>query len=188
MMNEEVRKAGEFLQQGLVILYPTDTIWGIGCDATNPEAVGKVYQIKQRSDRKSMLVLVNHLSMLLSYIDVIPDRARKLIQAAEKPITIIYPGAKNLASNLISEDGSVGIRITSDPFCQHLIQFIGKPIVSTSANISGQEAPSAFREIDPGILEKVDYTVKWKQEEAEEGTPSSIVKLDRDGNVTWIRP
>lgn len=187
-MHEEVRKAGELLQKGLVILYPTDTIWGIGCDATNPEAVAKIYRIKQRSDRKSMLVLIDDFSRLSSFVEIIPDSARKLIDAAEKPTTIIYPGAKNLAGNLIAGDGSIGIRITSDPFCQRLIQFISKPIVSTSANLSAGKTPSSFREIDPGILEQVDYAVNWRREQTGLSVPSSIIKLDRQGKITVIRP
>jgi L-threonylcarbamoyladenylate synthase len=186
-MHEEVRKAGECLQNGLVILYPTDTIWGIGCDATNPEAVARVYRIKQRTDRKSMLVLIDDLSRLSSYVRTIPDAARRLIESAEKPTTIIYPEAKNLAINLVAVDGSIGIRITSDPFCRHLIRYTGKPIVSTSANISGKKSPSSFCEIDPEVVKQVDYTVDWRTEEETGDSPSALVKVDRDGNMTWLR-
>ena len=186
-MHEEVRKAGESLQKGFVILYPTDTIWGIGCDATNPEPVARVYRIKHRSDRKSMLVLIDDLSRLSSYVETIPDAALRLIESSEKPTTIIYPEAKNLATNLIASDGSIGIRITSDPFCRQLIRYIGKPIVSTSANISGKRSPSSFREIDPEVVEQVDYTVDWRKEEETGTTPSALVKVERDGNMTWLR-
>ena len=186
-MNEEVRRTAGYLKKGLVILYPTDTIWGIGCDASNPEAVSRVYRIKRRTDRKSMLVLIDHFSRLSFHIDVIPDRVRNLIDQAEKPVTIIYPGAKNLAENLIAEDGSIGIRITSDSFCQRLVQRIGKPIVSTSANFSGKKAPSSFAEIDPEMLKEVDYVVNWRRGETEESAPSSILKVDLEGNVTVIR-
>ena len=137
-MIDEVRKAGITILEGGIILYPTDTIWGIGCDATNPDAVQKVYQLKQRSDHKSMLVLMNGISMLSRYLDRIPESAKEIIASAVKPTTIIYPGAKNFAPNLLAEDGSIGIRITSDPFCQQLIELTDKPIVSTSANISGK--------------------------------------------------
>ncbi|MFO7932957.1 MAG: L-threonylcarbamoyladenylate synthase [Bacteroidales bacterium] len=186
-MHKEVRKAGELLQKGSVILYPTDTIWGIGCDATNPEAVARIYHIKQRSDRKSMLVLIDDLSRLSFYVEAIPDAARKLVDTAVKPTTIIYPGAKNLATNLIAPDGSIGIRITSDPFCRHLIRYTGKPIVSTSANISGRKAPTSFPEIDPEVVEQADYTVDWRKEEETGAAPSALVKVDRDGNMTWLR-
>ena len=186
-MHEEVRKAGEFLRNGSVVLYPTDTIWGIGCDATNPEAVARLYRIKQRSDRKSMLVLIDDLTRLSNYVGTIPDAARELLEKAEKPTTIIYPGAKNLVPNLIAPDGSIGIRITSDPFCRQLIRYMEKPIVSTSANISGRKAPASFREIDPEVVEKTDYTVDWRKEEETGAAPSALVKVDRDGNMTWLR-
>lgn len=186
-MNEEVRRTAGYLKKGLVILYPTDTIWGIGCDASSAEAVSRVYRIKRRTDRKSMLVLIDHFSMLSSYIDVIPDRIRNLIDRADKPVTIIYPGAKNLAENLIAEDGSVGIRITSDPFCQKLVQHIAKPVVSTSANFSGEKAPLSFAEIHPEILKEVDYVVNWRRGETEKSVPSSILKVDLEGNVTVLR-
>lgn len=187
-MNEEVRKTARYLKKGLVILYPTDTIWGIGCDASNAEAVSRVYRIKRRTDRKSMLVLIDQFSRLASHIDIIPERVRNLIDREEKPVTIIYPGAKNLAENLIAEDGSVGIRITSDPFCQQLVRRIGKPIVSTSANYSGGKAPSSFAEIDPELFKEVDYVVNWRREEIAESAPSTIVKLEPDGKLTTLRP
>lgn len=187
-MIEEVRRAGGFLQKGRVILYPTDTIWGLGCDATNPEAVSKIYRIKQRSDRKYMLVLVDGISMLSSLIDVMPDSAREMIHTAQRPTTIIYPGARNLAANLIAADGSLGIRVTRDPFCRQLIRILGKPVVSTSANLSGREAPSSFGQIDPEILEKVDYIVNWRREEMAESAPSTILKLEPDGTLTTLRP
>jgi L-threonylcarbamoyladenylate synthase len=187
-IKEEVRRAAGYLQRGLVILYPTDTVWGIGCDATDPDAVSRIYRIKQRSDRKSMLVLMDDPAMLSSFIQVIPPATGTLIDKADKPTTIIFPGAKNLACNLVAEDGSIGIRITSDPFCRQLIKRIGKPVVSTSANLSGEKAPLSFREIDPEILAKVDYAVNWRREELKEGIPSTIVRLDLNGNITLIRP
>jgi len=187
-MNEEVRKAAGFLKKGLVILYPTDTIWGIGCDATSAEAVSRIYRIKQRPDHKQMLVLVDGLPMLSSCVEEIPDAAREAILTPARPTTIIYPGAINLADNLVAEDGSVGIRITLDPFCRLLIRALGRPVVSTSANISGREAPASFAEIDPEITAEVDYVVDWRQEETGRGRPSTILKLDRDGNLFTIRP
>ena len=188
MMVEEVRKAGDHIKNGRIILYPTDTIWGIGCDATDPRAVQKVYNIKQRSDRKSMLVLMDGPIMLSRYLDKIPDQALKILNSTDNPTTIIYPDAKNLAENLIAEDGSIGIRITSDPFCRQLIERTGKPIVSTSANISGKPSPSLFSEIEPQLLKFIDYVVNWRQEETSPTNPSTILKLDEHGEITVIRP
>ncbi len=187
-MNEEVSKAAGFLKKGLVILYPTDTIWGIGCDATSSEGVSRIYRIKQRPDHKQMLVLVDGLTMLSSCVDEIPDVAREVILAPARPTTIIYPGAKNLADNLVAEDGSVGIRITLDPFCRLLIRYLGRPVVSTSANISGRDTPASFAEIDPEIVTQVDYAVDWRREETGGHSPSTILKLDRDGKLSTIRP
>ena len=186
-MKEDISKALEVLQKGGVILYPTDTIWGIGCDATNEKAVQRIYSIKQREDSKSMLVLLHQASMLPGYVSEIPDVAWELIEVATDPMTIIYPGAKNLAPNLVSSDGSIGIRITSDEFCQALISRFRKPIVSTSANISGQASPGYFLEIDPTILEQVDYVVEWRQEEMARAKPSSIIKLGAGGQLEILR-
>ena len=146
-IKEDIEKCLDILRQGGVILYPTDTIWGLGCDATNGAAIEKVYKIKQRSDSKAMLVLLENENLLPSYIKEVPEIAWDLIDVGEKPLTIIYPGAKNLAPNLIAEDGSIGIRITREEFTARLIQKFRKPIVSTSANISGEPAPANFGEI-----------------------------------------
>ena len=188
MIDSELRLAGEVLLSGGIILYPTDTIWGIGCDATNMDAIQRIYDIKQRDDSKSMLVLVKGLSMLKQYLKEIPTQALELIAKAEKPTTIIYPGARKLASNLVAEDGSVGIRITSDPFCKKLIELTGKPIVSTSANISGELPPSVFREIRAPIRLQVDHVVNWRQDDTEPSLPSAIIKLEEDGTMTMLRP
>lgn len=187
-MIDALNQAARIIGEGGTIVYPTDTIWGIGCDATDSRAVEKIYQIKRRSDRKSMLVLMNDPEMLRHYLHRIPEEAAKLIRGAEKPTTIIYPGSKNFAENLPAEDNSIGIRITSDPFCSQLIQMIGKPIVSTSANISGQIPPKTFREISDEILRQVDYVVPWKQKERKPAAPSSIIRLDENGKTTIIRP
>ncbi len=187
-MVKEIARAGEYIKSGRVILYPTDTIWGIGCDATDPNAVQKIYEIKKRSDRKSMLVLMAGFSMLTEYLEKIPLNAGETIRALVKPTTVIYPGAKNLAKNLLGEDGSIGIRITSDKFCQELIRFTGKPIVSTSANVSGSPAPSSFNEIDTEICEKVDHVVDWRRDEVVPGSASTIIRLDDNGNFTVLRP
>jgi len=188
MMVEEVRKTSQLIVSGNLILYPTDTIWGIGCDATNQDAVQRIFRIKQRGDHKSMLVLVNGTSMLKDYLETIPERAINLLEHATKPTTIIYPGARNLAAGLIAEDGSVGIRITTDPFCRQLLERTGKPIVSTSANISGEHSPAMFSQIKPGILESVDYVVEWRQDDTTAALPSSIIKIEPGGKITVIRP
>ena len=188
MIETEVKKAGAILQSGGTILYPTDTIWGIGCDATRQESVQNIYRIKQRADHKSMLVLVNGITMLEDYIETIPFQALDIIEKAEKPTTIIYPGARNLAANLLAPDGSIGIRITSDPFCSLLIEYTGFPIVSSSANISGEQAPAVFQKIDSSIREQVDYVVNWRQDESGASSPSAIIKLEEDGSITTLRP
>jgi len=187
MIETEVKKAGAILKSGGTILYPTDTIWGIGCDATRQECIQNIYHIKQRADSKSMLVLVDGITMLENYVESIPAQAMEIIEKAEKPTTIIYPGARNLAANLLAPDGSIGIRITSDPFCKKLIGFTGLPIVSTSANISGDTAPSSFYQILSPILQNVDYLVNWRQDERTTSSPSAIVKLEKDGSITTLR-
>ena len=153
------------MNEGGVILYPTDTIWGIGCDATNEEAVRRVYQIKQRSDSKAMLVLVDSPVKVDFYVQDVPEVAWDLIEVADKPLTIIYSGARNLASNLIAEDGSVGIRVTNEEFSKRLCQQFRKAIVSTSANISGQPSPANYSEITEELKSMVDYVVGYRQEE-----------------------
>ena len=184
---DDLKKALEVLQQGGVILYPTDTIWGIGCDATNEQAVERVYRIKQRADSKSMLVLMENANFLERYVQEVPEIAFDLIEVNDKPMTIIYPGAKNLAKNLVAEDGSIGIRITSEDFTRQLIQRFKKPIVSTSANISGEPSPAFFAEINPEILAAVDYVVQYRQEETIPAVPSSIIKLGLGGEIQVIR-
>jgi len=184
---EDITNALETLRKGGVILYPTDTIWGIGCDATNAEAVIRVYEIKQREDTKSMLVLLENPNLILSYIEEMPDVAWDLIEFAEKPTTIIYDKAKNVAKNLIAEDGSIGIRITNEAFTQQLIQRFRKPLVSTSANVSGQPSPQNFDSISDEIKSKVDYIVGYRQEEKSTPSPSSIIKLGVSGLIQIIR-
>ena len=184
---EDLNKSIEVIKNGGVILYPTDTIWGIGCDATNPIAVERIYQIKQRSDRKSMLVLLENPNRIPSYINEMPEIAWDLIELTDKPLTIIYSGAKNLAPNLIAEDGSIGIRISEDPFNQKLIQKLQKPLVSTSANISGEKPPSNFSEISQDIITLVDYVVEWRQDEITKAEASSIIKLGPKGEIQIIR-
>lgn len=186
-MEEDIKKALEVLQKGGTILYPTDTIWGIGCDATNAEAVKKIYEIKEREDSKSMIVLVDDASRILSYIDTMPEIAWDLIELTDKPLTIIYPGAKNLASNLISAQKTIGIRVTNETFTKKLIQRFRRPIVSTSANISGNQSPSNFDQITEIIKSRVDYIVNYRQEDTTKYKPSSIIELGARGEVKIIR-
>lgn len=184
---DDVSKALETLQAGGIILYPTDTIWGIGCDATNPEAVEKVFALKGRDLAKSMILLLHNDNQLASYVTDIPDVAYELIEVTDRPLTIIYSQAKNLPSNVLAADGSVGIRVVDHPFCQHLLQRFRKPIVSTSANLSGQPSPLTFQDIDPAILAGADYTVQFGQQDTEERQPSMIMKLDPSGKFEFIR-
>ncbi|NBC82247.1 MAG: threonylcarbamoyl-AMP synthase [Bacteroidetes bacterium] len=186
-MHQEIKKTVEILRNGGVILYPTDTIWGIGCDATNTQAIAKIYKLKQRHDAKSMLILMDSPNRLPQYIQEVPEIAWELMEVADKPLTIIYPGAKNLAPNLLAEDGSVGIRIAHDEFCENLIRQFKKPIVSTSANISGQPAPSGYADISPEIAENVDYVVHHRQEEQNASAPSQIIKIGLGGEIQIIR-
>ena len=186
-IREEIRKACEVLQKGGVILYPTDTVWGIGCDATNEEAVKRVYEIKRRADSKAMLVLVDSDVKVDFYVKDVPEVAWDLIQYATKPLTVIYDDARNLAPNLIGEDGSVGIRVTSEEFSKQLCFRFRKAIVSTSANISGQPAPASFSEIQDEIKQAVDYIVEYRQDEPAGAKPSSILKLGKGGVIKIIR-
>lgn len=185
-LKEEIRKANEVLKNGGIILYPTDTIWGLGCDATNAEAVKRIYEIKKRADHKSMLVLLDDAGKIASYADV-PAIALDLIEVADKPTTIIYPGAKNLAPNLIAEDGSIGIRVTQEEFSKALIFRFRKPIVSTSANISGEPSPRFFDEISEEIRNAVDYVVGYRQKDRQPASPSCILKLGMGGEIQIIR-
>ncbi len=175
------------MREGGVILYPTDTIWGIGCDATNEDAVRRVYEIKQRQDSKAMLVLVDSSVKVDFYVQDVPEVAWDLIELADKPLTIIYSGARNLAENLLAEDGSVGIRVTNEEFSKRLCQQFRKAIVSTSANISGQPSPKSFNEISEEVKSAVDYIVGYRQEEMSNPKPSSIIKLDKGGVIKIIR-
>jgi len=184
---DDIVKAVEVLRSGGVILYPTDTIWGIGCDATNAAAVNRIYEIKQRQDTKSMLILMENPNLLNSYISEVPEIAWELIDVADTPLTIIYPGAKNLAHNLLAQDKSIGIRITNEAFTQQLIQRFRKPVVSTSANISGQRSPQNFAEISEEIKKAVDFIVKFRQDDLSKSNPSGIIKLGIGGQVEVIR-
>lgn len=186
-MSEDIKKACEVLQAGGLILYPTDTIWGIGCDATNEKAVQRVYELKKRIDNKAMLVLIDSAAKLESYVSEVPAIAWDLIEVSDKPLTIIFSDAKNLAASLLGEDGSVGIRVTQEAFSRNLCQRFRKPLVSTSANISGEPFPSCFSEISEEIKKGVDYIVQYRQEDVREAQPSGILKLSAGGLIQIIR-
>ena len=200
---EDLQQALQVLRSGGIIVYPTDTVWGIGCDATNVEAVKRIYALKQREDSKSMLVLLDSAAKLNYYVDV-PEAAEMLLgvqntdrfadgaqtdlqDEATKPMTIIYPNARHLAQNLIAEDGSIGIRITSEPFSQALCAQLKKPIVSTSANISGHPSARFFHEIEQAILEGADYVCLFRREDETPHQPSTIIKVNADNSFKIIR-
>jgi L-threonylcarbamoyladenylate synthase len=186
--SQDIKEALSVLKNGGIILYPTDTIWGIGCDACNEEAVKKVYELKKRIDSKSMLILLDDVGRLFTYVKEIPEIAYELIEASDKALTLIYPGGRNLAPSLLAEDGSIGIRITSDSFCRELIKKLNKPLVSTSANISGMPSASIFAEISEEIKLGVDFIVKWRQDDKLGAAASSIIKIDKGGLFRIIRP
>lgn len=187
MLKDEVARALKVLQEGGTILYPTDTIWGVGCDATNTEAVEKIYKLKQRNEAKSMIILVDTENKLESYISEVNPLAYELIEYAENPLTLVMPGAKNVSPALIGSDGSVGIRVSKHPFCQQLIQRLRKPLVSTSANISGKPSPQYFAQIASEIIGGVDYVVDIDQQDMEIKTPSTIMRLAPNGSFEFIR-
>ena len=186
-MKEEIQKAVEVLRKGGIILYPTDTVWGIGCDATNQEAVAKVYEIKKREDSKSLVLLASDMDMICRYVKEIPEMAVQLVEVNDKPMTIIYPGAMGLAPNAIAEDGTVGIRIPMMDFCCQLASRLGRPIVSTSANISGEPTPKKFAEISEQIRSAVDHVVDPSLERGATGRSSSIIKVGLDYSIEIIR-
>lgn len=198
-MKEEIQKALEVLRNGGVILYPTDTVWGIGCDATDPEAVAKVYALKNREDSKSLVLLASDMDMICRYVKEIPEMAVQLVEVNDKPMTIIYPGAvagergcmkadrRCIACNAVAEDGTVGIRIPMMEFCQQLVSKFGRPIVSTSANISGEPTPKKFAEISDQIKSAVDYIVEPSLERGSTGQSSSIIKVGLDYSIEIIR-
>ena len=184
---EDIKNAIYAMRKGGVILYPTDTVWGIGCDATNAEAVAKVYKIKQRDDSKALICLADSVDRVQRYVRDVPAVAWDIMELSEKPTTVILDGAVNLAPNLIAEDGSIGLRVTNEPFSKELCFRFQKAIVSTSANISGAPAAQNYCDIDPALLEAVDYVCWTRRQEHKPHTPSSIIKLTKDGQVTIIR-
>lgn len=184
-INTEVHNAFEVVRNGGIILYPTDTVWGIGCDATNPEAVAKIYKLKQRAETQSMICLVTE--RLLHYVfKEIPEVAWQIIELSENPTTLILDNPRNVTPNVVSADNSLGVRIVTEPFCFKLMERMKKPLVSTSANISGQPTPKSFKEISPEIVNGVDYVVNLQREKTA-GKPSTIIKLTKDSQVKIIR-
>lgn len=187
LFSEDIRKAVEVMQRGGIILYPTDTIWGIGCDATNESAVQKIYALKKRSDSKSMLVLVDSDVKLQGLVSEVPEIAYDLIDLAIRPITIIYSGARNVAPSLITDEGTLGIRVTKEEFSQELCKRMRVPVVSTSANISGEPSAAFFSQISPEILAGVDYVVEYRRDDNSPSEPSQIISLGSGGEVKVIR-
>ena len=186
IMNEEIQNAYEIIQKGGIILYPTDTVWGIGCDATNAEAVAKIYKLKKRAETQSMIVLMNGEKMIYNVFKEIPEVAWQIIDLSENPTTLVLDKPRNVAPNLIAPDQTLGIRIVKEPFCFKLMEKMKKPLVSTSANISGQPTPKSFKEISPEIIKGVDYVVNLHREKIA-GKPSTIIKLTNDSQVKVIR-
>ena len=184
---EDIHRAVEVMNQGGVILYPTDTIWGLGCDATNPEAVKRIYEIKQRTDAKALISLVDSETKVQFYVKEVPEVAWDVMELSERPMTVVFDGGRNLAPNLLAEDGSVAIRITKEAFSKELCMRMKRAVVSTSANISGQPAPRCFAEISEEIKKAVDYICTSRQDEPPTQTASSIIKLGAGGEVTIIR-
>lgn len=184
----DIEEALKVLHSGGLILYPTDTVWGIGCDATNADAVLKIYALKKRSDEKSMIVLLADEKEIIKYVTQPDPKIFDYIKGVHKPTTFIYEGGIDLAVNMIQDDGTVAIRITNDAFCKQLIKRFGKPVVSTSANISGYPPPAIFEDIDIEIKNGVDYIVQHRRDDLTAATPSAIVKLNADGSLSIIRP
>ena len=187
IFDEDIKNCLKTLKEGGVILYPTDTVWGLGCDATNSRAVKKIFEIKSRSESKSLIILVDSISMLERYVMEIPPIALDLIEVSDTPLTIIYPKAKNLATGIAAEDGSIAIRICSDIFCAELLRRYRRPIVSTSANISGKPSPAYFEEISQSVVDAVDYTVLYNREDRLKHKASPVIKVETNGEIKVIR-
>lgn len=187
LIQNDIEACISVLNKGGLILYPTDTVWGIGCDPTNEKAVDRIYKLKNRNEQKSMIILVANEMEILHYTDQPLLTIFDYIKGTNKPVTVIYSKAKNLAPNLVNADGSIGIRIVHDVFCKKLITAFGKPLVSTSSNISGYPTPGIFTDIDIEIKNGVDYIVQHRQDETEPAIPSTVVKLNDDGSYTIIR-
>ena len=186
-MKEDIQNCLNTLREGGIILYPTDTVWGIGCDASNPQAIQKIYDLKGRTSSKALITLVGSEVMLERTVLNMPEIAWDLIESANRPLTLIYDEVKGIAPNTIAKDGSCGIRLVKDTFCQQLIKRFGKPIISTSANVSGEETPQDFRSISDTILKGVDFVVNYRQNEVISEKSSNIIKLKNNGEIKIIR-
>jgi L-threonylcarbamoyladenylate synthase len=187
LMKDEILRAFEVLKNGGIILYPTDTVWGLGCDATKSKSVEKIFKIKKRPEKKSLIILLDQNEKLYQYVENVPEIAFDMMESINTPLTIVYPQAKNMAKNLISEDGSIAIRVVKDEFCRKLISLLNKPLVSTSANITGQPAPLIFHKIAPEIVKSVDYVVNYAQTRLDQVKPSTIIKFNKKGEYEIIR-
>ncbi|HOU95173.1 MAG TPA: L-threonylcarbamoyladenylate synthase [Bacteroidales bacterium] len=183
----DISNALKTLKRGGVLLYPTDTVWGLGCDAENASAIEKIFMIKKRHESKSMIILVNSIEMLSEYVSGIPSNAIDIIKHTRRPVTIVYNNVRKFPAGLLSKDGSIGIRVTRDEFCRELIRKFGNPIVSTSANISGRPTPANFFEIEEEIIRSADYVAEYRREEFKKHKPSRIIKVETDGSITVIR-
>lgn len=184
---EDIDRAVAVMKRGGIILYPTDTVWGIGCDATRSDAVKRVYEIKRRVDHKALIVMLGNADLLDRYVDEVPDAAAQLLDVAVDPLTIIYDRGRNLAPELLAPDGSVGIRITAERVSRTLCNTLRRPLVSTSANISGQPTPRRFADISPEIIASVDYVIESRRDDSAEARPSSIIKVSSDNSIKIIR-
>ena len=190
MKNEfgtDLSAALKVLRSGGVILYPTDTVWGLGCDTTNAMAVKRIFEIKQRAENKSLIILVNSVAMLERYVSNPPEVALEMAELSERPLTVVYDSGKSLAEGVASADGSVGVRVCTEPFCDALIDYLRKPLVSTSANISGSSAPAIFDEISEEVKAAVDYVCLWRQDDRSRARPSSVIKVSGNGVVKILR-
>ncbi len=185
--SEDIINALKVLRAGGVILYPTDTVWGLGCDATNDEAVKKIFSIKKRSDSKSLIVLVNSVGMLTRYVENPPDVALQMAEWSEKPLTVVYDKGRSLADGVASSDGSVGVRICTEPFCDSLIDAFRKPIISTSANISGEDTPAVYDDISEEIINAVDYVCLYRQDDRTRLSASSVISVSANGVIKILR-
>lgn len=186
--DEDIKAASDVLRRGGVILYPTDTVWGIGCDATRSEAVRRVFEIKRRADSKALITLLGDRRDLWRYVDDVPELAEQMMELSDRPLTIVFDRGRNLAPELMAADGSVGIRITAEEYSRALCRALRRPIVSTSANISGEPSPAFFNEISPEIIAAVDYTATYRRDDTTPRKPSSVIKLGNDLTVKILRP
>jgi L-threonylcarbamoyladenylate synthase len=187
IFEEDIKESLKTLRQGGIILYPTDTIWGLGCDPTNEAAVNKIFKIKSRDENKSLIILVDGLSMIERYVNNIPEIIYELTEVSDAPLTIIYHAGKNLAKGVCSEDDSIAIRICRDEFCSELISRFRKPIVSTSANFSGSPSPENFFDVEKTLIDKVDFVVNWRQDDRSKSPASPVIKINHDSTINIIR-